>query len=706
MRSIISCVKHKYLLGDRKSMLEKFSLEAQKVIAVAESLAFDLACSYIGKEHLLLSFLKLKDSILAQELKRYDISYDLFLKEVQDHHPKAEDVFFMEYSSSLKTLFDLAIGKSKDQKEEKVSLESLAIVLLENDAGIVADFLTKQKVDKKEIMARISKVSKKKSELETIIDLHELSRGKKDPLIGRELELEQLIRALLRRNKPNALLIGEPGIGKTAIVEELAVLLSQNKIKGLENKRIYELDLSSVVGGTKYRGEFEEKLKKIIRKVKDDGNAILFIDEIHNVIKAGGAEGAIDASNILKPYLSRGDIQLIGATTIDEYHATIAKDKALSRRFQIIKIKPSTLLETKKIIKTLLPLYEAHYHIKIPRGLADYIVEMADKYLPSRTFPDKAIDILDNSCVAAKQVLNKDDIVKTIETFYGVAIDTQNRALVTKRMLQDKIFGQKIAIEKIYRWLIMVEKGFKLPKRPLSVLLFIGPSGVGKSETAKLMASSFLRNEEALIKIDMNSFQDAASLNKLVGSPPGYAGTNEKPTLLKKMLTYPNAIVLLDEIEKAHIDVLDFFLNIFDEGYFYDSHQEKIDCTNMIFIMTSDVGFAQNDSFSQFIHRDYDKKDADIYKVLSKRFKQSFLNRIDEIIAFTYLDNDAEQRLIRKYQQELNSQNNMEVAHAFDSFSIHIDDHELSKYGARLIRREVVNAVANFLENSEKEKAK
>ncbi len=688
-------------------MLEKFSLEAQKVIAVAESLAFDLSSSFIGKEHLFLAFLKIKDTLLSQELKKYGVTYELFLKEMKAIQKNKDDLYFMEYTSSLKTLLDSALVKSKEYKEEKISSEVLSYVLLEDNTGLVADFLTKNKVEKKEIMARISKATKKHSELDNIVDLHELSKTKKDPLIGRERELDQLIRALLRRNKPNALLVGEPGIGKTAIVEELALLISQNKIKGLENKRIYELDLSSVVGGTKYRGEFEEKLKKIIRKVKEDGNTILFIDEIHNIIKAGGAEGAIDASNILKPYLSRGEIQLIGATTVDEFHATIAKDKALSRRFQIIKISQSTFGETKKIMRSLLPLYESYYHIKIPRNLADYIVEIADNYLPSRTFPDKAIDILDNSCVIAHQSLTKDDIIKTVESFYGISIDIQKKAKTTRDELSANIYGQEEAINKIYKWLNMLEKGIHLPNKPLSVLFFAGPSGVGKSESAKIIAKTFLRNPDAFIRIDMTAYQEAISINKLIGSPPGYMGADEKTSFIKKMTTYPNAVVLLDEMDKAHVDICDFFLSIFDEGYFYDSRQEKIDCSNMIFIMTSNFGFDKSDSFSKRLHGGEQKEMVvDIYQKLSQRFRLEFLNRIDEIIPFAYLNLQTEQQLVKKYKSLLNATQNMELAKILDPLEIEINKTDLARFGARSIKRAVVMAVSDILEDEEKEKIK
>ena len=677
-------------------MLEKFSLEAQKLIALGESLAFDLSSSSIGKEHLFLAFLKNSESILALELKKYHISYLDFLSLINKTE-QDDDVFFMEYTASFKLFLDRVIIKSKELKEERVSVDVLAYMLIEDKEGIVSDYLKLMKVDRKTIMNNISKQTKRKSELDTVIDLHELSKVKKDPLIGREKELEQLIRALRRRNKPNALIIGAPGIGKTAIVEELALLLAKNKVKGLEGKRIYELDLSSVVGGTKYRGEFEEKLKKIIKKVKEDGNAIIFIDEIHNIIKAGGAEGAIDASNILKPYLSRGEIQLIGATTIDEYHTTIAKDKALSRRFQIIKMNQSSKDETKRILLGLIPLYEDFYKIKIRRQLIDYIVDIADEYLSNRSFPDKAIDILDNSCVIANKELTIEDINSTIETFYNISVAIINKAKETKKELKSLIYGQDEAIEKIYRWLNMLEKGIRIPHKPLAVLMFVGPTGVGKSEAAKIIAKTFLRNEEAFIKLDMGSYQDVTSINKLIGSPPGYTGHEEKSSFIKTILAHPNSVILLDEIDKAHGDVLDFFLNVFDEGCFYDSRQEKIDCSNTIIIMTANSGFNENNLFEERIHINQEgKSSTQLLSKIRTKFKNEFINRIDDIIEFSFLDETAQKQLIFHYIDQINKD------YSFELSSLEIDQDELHRYGARYIRRKVLFELSKRLEEKEK----
>ena len=405
--------------------------------------------------------------------------------------------------------------------------------------------------------------------------------------------------ALKRRNKPNAILVGNPGVGKTAIVEELAQLLSKNKIPGLEGKRIYELDISSVVGGTKYRGEFEEKLKKIIKNVSDDGNAIIFIDEIHNIIKAGGAEGAIDASNILKPYLSRGDIQIIGATTVDEYHTIFEKDKALNRRFQIIYVDPSNKDETLNILNTLKPIYEDYYKLKIADNLTNYIVEIAEEFIPNMSFPDKAIDILDNSCVLAKNELTKENINKMVEKTYNVSISKDKKALLIKEKLEEEILGQNSAIEKIYKEMLKIEFGLVEEDKPLTTMLFVGPSGVGKTQSARIIAKEYYKVKDCFIKLDMATYKDVTSLNKLIGSAPGYSNHDEMPAFIKKIKMHPNSLVLLDEIDKmasdykgdptsAMLEVLDPEQNsMFSDNYI----EEPYDLSQVLFIATAnDLG--------------------------------------------------------------------------------------------------------------------
>lgn len=692
-------------------MLEKFSLDAQKIISSAESLSFDLSHPSIGLEHLLLAILKIPDNTISVELKKYKLTFKTVLSEIKGlFQNKMGEVFYMEYTLELRNTLDSAITLSKEYKEEKVSVNCLCISLMKNMQGICLDILNKYKINRNEILYILISNQKKVSELDRVIDLHDLSYVKKDPLIGRNKELFRLITALKRRNKPNALLIGEPGIGKTAIVEELAALLKKSSVKGLENKTIYELDMASVVGGTKYRGEFEEKLKKIIKMVKEDGNAILFIDEIHNIIKAGGAEGAIDASNILKPYLSRGEIQIIGATTTDEYYKTIAKDKALNRRFQIIKIDPSTEGETIDILKNLSPLYEKYYMVNINDSIIEFIVDLAHKYLPGLAFPDKALDILDNACVTYSGTrISKESIKETMLRFYNIKVDDCCKAKVVETNLKNSLFGQDAAIDLICNNLLRVEKGFYDKNKPILTMFFVGPSGVGKTEAAKIISRDFLLNQEGFIKLDMALYQENASMNKLIGSPPGYSGYEEKTSFVKRLKDHPNALVLIDEIEKAHIDVIDFFLNVFDEGYFYDAHNERIDCKNAIFIMTSNLGYSfekkYNSNYSLAIN---EQGKDDIYKELSKHFRLEFLNRIDEIVAFHYLDEKCVTELSKKFIKEFNNACNQEQATLIDETDLHIDNMQLRRFGARYIKREILKKLTEKSSSKENtdEKAK
>lgn len=677
-------------------MLEKFSLEAQRIISSAESLSFDLSHTSIGCEHFLLAILKIPDNILTIALKKYRITFKSVISDIKAFDSiKKNDIFFMEYDDNFKKLIDESQKESREFKEDKVSVNVMEIVFLKNLNGICREIFINNKVDINMLLAMVIKNQRRHSELDRIIDLHDLSNIKKDPLIGRSNELQQLVMALKRRNKPNAILVGNPGVGKTAIVEELAQLLSKNKIPGLEGKRIYELDISSVVGGTKYRGEFEEKLKKIIKNVSDDGNAIIFIDEIHNIIKAGGAEGAIDASNILKPYLSRGDIQIIGATTVDEYHTIFEKDKALNRRFQIIYVDPSNKDETLNILNTLKPIYEDYYKLKIADNLTNYIVEVAEEFIPNMSFPDKAIDILDNSCVLAKNELTKENINKMVEKTYNVSISKDKKALLIKEKLEEEILGQNSAIEKIYKEMLKIEFGLIEEDKPLTTMLFVGPSGVGKTQSARIIAKEYYKVKDCFIKLDMATYKDVTSLNKLIGSAPGYSNHDEMPAFIKKIKMHPNSLVLLDEIDKACIDVQDFFLNIFDEGYFIDTKNNIIDCKNVIFIMTCNAAPINPISTNKFRLDSNDvkqKNNFDNGNALENIFRPELLNRINLIVNFDYLDENVAVQIYNKYLDKASYQYETTLIH---NMKLDFDLKKLKRYGARYIKK---LALDNMLE--------
>ena len=674
-------------------MLEKFCLEAQRIISSAESLSFDLSHNSIASEHFLLAVLKIPDNLMTIMLKKHGVTFKSVVNDVKNFEvEQKQDIFFMEYDDSFKKLLDEAQTISKEYKEDKVSVNVMIISFLKNLSGICKEIFNKNRIDTAVLLATLIKNQKKHSELDKIIDLHDLSKIKKDPLIGRKKELQQLILALRRRNKPNAILVGAPGVGKTAIVEELARLISENKVPGLESKRIYELDIASVVGGTKYRGEFEDKLKKIIKNVNEDGNAILFIDEIHNIIKAGGAEGAIDASNILKPYLSRGDIQIIGATTSDEYHNIFLKDKALNRRFQIIFVDPSSKEETLDILTNLKPIYEEYYKIKIDDEMTKYIVEIADEFIPNQSFPDKALDILDNSCVMSINSLTKNDINKMVEKFYNVSITKEPKALKVKKELEKEIFGQKEAIETIYKALLSIEYGLNNENSPLVTMLFVGPSGVGKTECAKIIAKEYYQSNECLIKLDMACFQDRASINKLIGAAPGYQDSENLTGFVRKIKNHPNCVVLLDEIDKASIEVLDFFLNIFDEGYFIDAHNNVINCRNVIFIMTSNAGNESYDIKMNFNIGQAETHDAqnNMFKTLLTYFRSEFLNRITYLVEFNYIDLETSKQISKKYldMREITDETTLYIQN-----KLLVGESNLKTSGARYIKRIVLDAI-------------
>jgi len=683
-------------------MLEKFSLEAQRIISSSESLSFDLSHSSIGCEHFLLAILKIPDNILTMVLKKYRVTFKSVIGDIKAFDvDKKHDIFFMEYDASFKKLLEESQKESKEYKEEKVSIISMEIAFIKNLNGICKEIFEKAKVDVPLVLATIIKNQRRHSELDRIIDLHDLSDIKKDPLIGRNKELQQLVMALKRRNKPNAILVGAPGVGKTAIVEELAHLLANNKIPGLENKRVYELDISSVVGGTKYRGEFEEKLKRIIKNVFEDGNAIIFIDEIHNIIKAGGAEGAIDASNILKPYLSRGDIQIIGATTIDEYHAVFEKDKALNRRFQIIYVDPSSKEETLSILNNLKPLYEDYYKLTISDDIPQYIVEIAEEFIPNLSFPDKAIDILDNSCVlSSDNKLTKENINAMVKKFYNISVVKEAKALKVKEALKNTLLGQDKAIEKIFRELLKIEYKLNDDQGPLSTMMFVGSSGVGKTEAAKTIAKTYYNSSDNFIKLDMACYQDAISINKLIGSAPGYSGHDEITGFVKKLKMHPNSVVLLDEIDKASPDVMDFFLNVFDEGYFVDARSNVVDCKNVIFVMTCNIAMAnviEKDNFA--LKSDAKPQSIDIFKTLQSTFRTEFLNRINCIVPFDYIDEKVAKEIYNKLLYKLNRFNETTLN---TNIELLLDNQDLKRSGVRYIKKLVLNAIVDDLETYNK----
>ena len=688
-------------------MINKFQDKAQRMIALAESIAFDLGQSSVGTEHLLLAFCKSKDNKLKNLLEKEGITYDTLKADIISlFGKKANKPFFMEYTNSLKKVLESSIIFSKKKGEERVSIDCLSISLIEHSDSVARELLSKKLDNLPLIVDEIKKQIKKTSDLDNIFDLTNLNqKALKNPplLIHRENEINQLIEVLLRKQKQNAIIIGEPGVGKTALVEYLAHLINIQKVPAyLKDKCIYELDIASIIAGTKYRGEFEEKLKKILKKVKEDKKAIVFIDEIHNIIGAGGAEGAIDASNIIKPYLSRGDICCIGATTYDEYVKLFEKEKALERRFQVIRLYEPTILQTKDILLACKESFIKYHKIDISNQVISDLVYLTSHYVFDRCFPDKAIDVLDMACVKAKnnneKELTRQTIIDVIESNYNVKIEITNKAKTLEDSLNKSLLGQQTAIRSICNQIKYIELGINEINRPLGVFLFVGATGVGKTETAKQIAYSYFGSYKSFIKLDMSEYNESATLSKLIGSPPGYVGHEKQSLLVDHIRNHPHSVVVLDEVEKAHRDVLDVFLNVFDEGYFYDANKRKIDFTNSIIIMTSNLGFSEEMFHKNKIgYLDNKNEKEDVLKVICNHFRPEFINRMDEIIYFNNLKEDVckelSVRYINEYQDKINIRFNEE-----EIINNTLKDPEIYKYGARGVKRKVKKEILKQLE--------
>ena len=656
-------------------MLTKFDEQAQKAIVVAESIAFDLGHNNVGSEHLLLSLLKISDCKLRDLVKEYGVNEKNIYEDIKRLFGTNDDQpFYMEYSDAVKNILETAVEITNKQNKSKVTLNILTISLLKNAECVAHELLKKYHVDFDDIIYQLNENSELETKLDQIPSLVNLNKKVKQSehlIIGRKKELEKLCMILSKKEKNNALIIGEAGVGKSALVEKLAYLINQNKVNdGLKKKIIYELSLSSIVAGTKYRGEFEEKLRKIIDKVKDMDNVIIFIDEIHNIIGAGGAEGAIDAANILKPYLARKDLTIIGATTTEEYYQHFEKDQAMNRRFSVITLKENTKEETLEILQKTKLFYERFHQIEVNDEVLTYLVENVDRYIKNRTFPDKAIDIFDLACVKARfkqqHIITKKIVKEVIEEYTSIKINDNYDFENIKAKLNQKIVGQSKAIEQIVNQLKLSKDSLQ-PK----VMMFIGNSGVGKSETAKELARLLSRK---LIRLDMSEYRDSSSVQKIIGAAPGYVGYDKPSLLLGQLQTYPKSVLLLDKVDKASPDVLSLFLQVFDEGYLEDSHKRKVYFNNTIIIMTSNKGVVKNQ---------LGFKKGNNFRKVNGFFSEEFISRIDEIISFKNLSKQDLKKIIRKHFKEKIREEDIENI--------------LDEYNMELQGRGIIKAVNKYL---------
>lgn len=614
-----------------KSLLREFDEQAQKAIVVAESLSFDFGHQNVGSEHLLLSLLKIHDNQLKRLLQKYDVNDAVVEEDIKRLFGTNDDQpFYMEYSQSVKRILERSIEYAKDKNQDQVTLNILIISLLKEKESVAYEILQKYHVDVEEVIYLLQEKSAFETPLDqipTLVNINKKVKTKKYKIIGRENEIDQVCTILSKKEKNNVLIIGEAGVGKSALVEKLAMLINQGKVvDSLKNKIIYELSLSSLVAGTKYRGEFEEKFKKIIDKVKDLDNVIIFIDEIHNVIGAGGAEGAIDASNILKPYLARKDMTVVGATTIDEYYKHFEKDHAMNRRFSIVTLKENTKEETLEILKGIKGYYESYHQIKIDNVLLKELIELVDCHIKNRTYPDKAIDILDLSCVKAKfyheKELTKNRIVETIEKYLNITIHHQMDYQKLEKQLNKDILGQEKGIHQ------MIET-FQHKQLPISFFIY-GPISCGKTLTAKSLAK-YLNYH--YLKLDMNQYQESHSLYKLLET------YHEKPSLLLSTLqSYPHTVLLLDHIDQACEEIIHLFSQILDDGYYEDQAKRKISFENVVFIMSQTgtsrccMGFKKSRQTKYLKHELFDKVDQIIeYQPLSKEIVEKIIHLREHI---------------------------------------------------------------------------
>lgn len=741
-------------------MFGKFSEEAQKVLVMANKEMSELKHPYVGSEHLFLAILK-QNKEIATKLNKYRVTYKIFKEELIKvvGVGKVKSDWFL-YTPLLKRVLENSIVESKETSEE-ITVTSMLLSLLNEGDGVAIRILIGLGVDINKLYLEFSekkKVKKMKNKKLTIdeltTDLTKKAKNKElDPVIGRDEEVERLIEILSRRTKNNPLLIGDAGVGKTAIVEELARRINSGNVPfTLLNKRILSLDMASAVAGTKYRGEFEERVKKIVNEIEENDDIIIFIDEIHTLVGAGGAEGAIDASNILKPALARGKMRLIGATTISEYKKFIEKDNALDRRFQKIYIEEPTIDNLKNILMNLKPIYESYHGVKISEEIIDKIIELSNRYIYDRYEPDRSIDILDEVCtkVSLKEVkeekelvnlnselekvkkeknnaiinqnydkayllkekeenitskINKlelklirrtkvkkvsiDDVIKLINIKTKIPIYelNNNYEMQINKMeehLRKNVIGQDDAINKLLEITKKIKLGIKDSNKSYS-LLFCGQTGTGKTHLSKIFAENLV-GKNNIIKLDMSEYADSISINKLIGSPAGYVGYDDNKNVLEEIRNKPYSVLILDEIEKCHRTVLNFFLNILDEGNCKDSNGRTIRFDNVLIIMTS------NASVSKKMVGFNDNVDNEILK---EYFPKEFLNRIDEIIMFNNFNKDDINSIIqreidkysKKYKREINLDKN-----TLDEI---IKESNYEEYGARKLCKIVRGKIEN-----------
>ena len=782
-------------------MAEKqYTRQAQEALNMARKIAAELKHPYVGTEHLLFGLKRVFTGVAGQVLDKNKVDEEQMEKamDILVSAPEAakKERKHLEYSPRLRYILEESQNEAAQLASEKVGTEHLLLAMLKdgdcvatrmlmtlnvNIQKLFQDLLLAAGIDPKEYMEN----QKDGENVGGIIDQYstdltqEAREGKLDPVIGREKEIARIMEILSRRTKNNPCLVGEPGVGKTAIVEGLARQIAEGIVpESMKDKRIMVLDLPGMIAGSKYRGEFEERMKKLIREVKTAGNIILFLDELHTIIGAGGAEGAIDASNILKPSLARGEMQLIGATTLTEYRKYIEKDAALERRFQPVTVEEPTEDECVRILEGLKEKYEAHHDVEIEEDALKAAVHMSCRYINDRFLPDKAIDVLDESCSKvklrgfkvpenivgteircgkleqekeaalkagniekaselhreqkeaekkleqAKKRFNKknekkkvpvteEDVADVISMWTRIPVTRLNeseseRLKKLDKTLEKRVIGQEEAIQALSKAVKRGRVGLKDPARPIGSFLFLGPTGVGKTELSKALAEALFGNEEDMIRVDMSEYMEKHSVSKMIGSPPGYVGHEDGGQLSEKVRRNPYSVILFDEIEKAHPDVFNILLQVLDDGHITDSQGRKVDFRNTVIIMTSNagakaiiepkkLGFTQQEDQKA----DYKRMKANVMDEVKQLFRPEFLNRIDEIIVFHPLNEDNMKKIVGLMCKEVvqRAKEQLEITLVVrDSVKKYIvETGSDKKYGARPLRRAVQSQLEDKL---------
>ena len=779
----------------------EYTEQAQEVLAVMEETAHRMKFGYIGTEHLLYGMLSCP-WVTAWKILAENGADESFVLKYLEQNSGTKKIKTLVYSDKLNTLLEQAEKEADRLRNEKIGTEHILLAILKSEDTLAIKLLNSMAVNlkktfvdtlvalgmdmtqaKRELGALSNPKNKKKSSFPTLEqysrDLTEAAREDRlDPVVGRNAEVERVMQILCRRMKNNPCLVGEPGVGKTAVVEGLAQMIASGTVPEiLADKRILSLDLSGMVAGSKYRGEFEERIKRVIAEVRAAGNVILFVDELHTLIGAGGAEGAMDASNILKPALSRGEVQMIGATTRTEYRKYIEKDAALERRFQPVYVEEPTREETIAILQGLRSKYEEHHGVTISDDALEAATDYAIRYINDRFLPDKAIDLIDEAAsrkklgifagnktakkaeetrhnleealeaalaegdIEAAQALKKDldktdkkiektkhnmrekeqeqmlvteeDVTDVVSVWTKIPVSkiTQTesqRLLKLEEILHKRVVGQNEAVETVAKAIRRGRVGLKDPKRPIGSFLFLGPTGVGKTELSKALAEAMFGNENAIIRVDMSEYMEKHSVSKMIGSPPGYVGFEEGGQLSEQVRKNPYSVILFDEIEKAHPDVFNVLLQVLDDGRITDSQGRTVDFKNTIIIMTSNAGAQRivdpkKLGFSNVENAESEHKDMknNVMEEIKRMFKPEFLNRIDDIIVFRALSKEDVKGIaalmLKELKNRLAKQMDITLTYGDTVKNFIFEKGYDKKYGARPLKRAIQNNIEDSL---------